>query len=389
MQSITKLIKITLKKVLSHLPSRNVILFESYPVFSDNTRAVYEHLIKKGKEEKYRYIWIDTCRDTYIPEIRNKYTKIISVDRNKIWGKVVYNYFIYQAKVLVSGNIVFKKVKEKQYQLFVSHGTALKDCSAYYHLNDDVDECLSVSPFFVQYDSKNLGISKEKILSYGFPRTDCFFDKKHLDLKSVFPNCDFEKVIMWMPTFRKHKNGEICGSDVIFPVIHDRETAIRVNEFAKERKVLLIILPHFSQEFKYGFLDSLSNIRVIDNDFLLRRGLILYRIIKETDAMLTDYSSVIVDYLLLNKPIGLCFEDYNEYKKNIGFADNAEQIFSCGMRLYTENDLCSFINDVIRGNDILKDKREKVIETLDFRCDGKASERTADHILNILKKTDE
>lgn len=369
---------------MSSVPLEDIILLESYPVFSDNTRMIYEELIRRDKESKYRYIWVDAMRDYYVPHTDHANTTIMQINPDRFVDKLIFNHYLYRAKMIISGNVIFNKTRDGQYHYYVSHGTALKDISRYYHLPSTIDACLSISPFFAKYDAYNLGVDPNKITSYGFPRTDCFFDDRHIDLKKVFYEYSFEKTILWMPTFRKHINGEINASDIEFPIIRNRKMAESINAYALKKGVLLLVLPHFSQKWDYDFLKGHSNIRLIDNNLFLKKNIPLYRIIKETDALLTDYSSVAIDYLLLNRPIGFCHEDIEEYRKNIGFMDYADDLFSCGMQVNCEKELCSFIDDLFRGKDKFSIVRTAIRKQFFGETDGNAGKRVADHIMKVL-----
>lgn len=67
------------------------------------------------------------------------------------------------------------------------------------------------------------------------------------------------------------------------------------------------------------------------------------------DALLTEYSSVFYDYLLCGRPIGLCWEDFEEYNRNVGFTVDIDEALEGCERLYTVDALCAFIADVARG----------------------------------------
>lgn len=382
---MVKKIKSIIKNILCQLPLKNLIVLESYPIFSDNTRIVYEELRRRYAYKDYKFIWIGLNDNEYVPKTKERNTKIIKGNPFTGIGKIICDYYLYRAKIIIIGNLKINKVRDDQILYYLSHGTALKDCSKYYHLPDNIDYCISISSFFKEYDAKNLGVNLEKMKPLGFPRTDCFFDDSHLDLKQLFRDCEFEKTILWMPTFRRHKNGEIIASDLDFPIIHSKQEMINLNNFVKERKLLLIVLPHFSQIYNVECLKDFSNIRVINNNMLLKNNIFLYRIIKETNALLTDYSSIMIDYLMLNKPIGLCWEDYEEYKKNIGFVECANEIFACGVKIYSVNDLYKYIEFVVDDKDVLKSERSALRNNIFDSLDGKSSKRVCDHISSILK----
>jgi len=52
---------------------------------------------------------------------------------------------------------------------------------------------------------------------------------------------------------------------------------------------------------------------------LEKKQIKLYELIGISDGLLSDYSSVAVDYLLLDRPLGYVLADYNIYKEKRGF----------------------------------------------------------------------
>ena len=243
-----------------------------------------------------------------------------------------------------------------------------------------------MSNYYVQYDSYNLNVDKNKVYPFGFPRTDYFFDDNHIDIENLFEKSGISKTVIWMPTYRQHKNGEIEASDIDFPIFHDQSSIIELNNYLLKNKVLLLILPHYAQRKMLLSFDGFSNIIHLDNAYLLKKEIELYQVIKETNALITDYSSIIIDYLLLDKPIGLCFEDYEIYKKKIGFVENAEKVFSAGMKIYSQKDFYIFFDSIIEEEDDNKIIRNTVKEEILEYYDGKSAERTVDFLCEKLKE---
>ena len=93
-----------------------------------------------------------------------------------------------------------------------------------------------------------------------------------------------------------------------------------VNNHLKEKKVIIIIKPHPSQDMSCFNVDDLSNIKVITSPEMAQKNVQLYDILGETDGMLSDYSSVYFDYLLTDKPIGLTCDDIVVYRNKTGFS---------------------------------------------------------------------
>ena len=62
----------------------------------------------------------------------------------------------------------------------------------------------------------------------------------------------------------------------------------------------------------------------------------LYHLLSQTDAMISDYSSVYGDYLLTDKPIGFAFNDLEEYKKSRYIPLSPLEDYMPGMRINTK-----------------------------------------------------
>ena len=99
----------------------------------------------------------------------------------------------------------------------------------------------------------------------------------------------------------------------------------------------------------------------------------------KTDAMITDYSSVFIDYLLLDKPMGFIATDFAEYEQSRGVPfDDFLEILP-GQLIYTLDDFKGFITNVKNSVDLYKQKREKLLPQVHDYTDGKSCERIKDY----------
>lgn len=374
--SMIRILKDEVKHVINHFPLQNLIIFESLPDCTGNTKAVFDELVKRGINKKYFMVW----------RLANTFSR----DHEKIFH-VFYiregfllNFCRCIAKMSISENCFIRKEHEGQYAFCIFHAGAFKRVTDYYTVPEYVDEIVSLSPFLVESDANCFGCKKELLNPLGFPRNDILFDNKP-DLKWLFPGREFNKLIYWMPTFRQHRNKTRIHSSITIPIIHDTEAANIINTVARENNVLVVVKPHFAQDINRIKALNLSNLIFIDDDFLMRNRVANYELLASSDALLTDYSSVYYDYILKDAPIGLCWEDFEEYKIEPGFVLDPEMIMAAGEKIYITEDLCAFIRRIANGEDILKEKR-KELKRLLFPCGAqKSTARVADRVLEILE----
>lgn len=329
---MTKLKDILIKLVLFVLKkckTKNYIVFESQPFYSDNTKFVFDELVKRNVNKKFKMIWI-ADNGTNSKEIHCDNVKII--EGNSFLNSLKKQYAISAAKAVIVSNELLKKINPRK-QLFIdlAHGAALKNCSGHYNL----------------------------------------------------PDC-YDKAVYWMPTYRQHKNGKYNTSSISFPIIYDEKIAERISLKAAEERVLIIIKPHPAQDMSRITKLNLQNIVFIDNEFLSKNRLENYELLRSVDALISDYSSVYYDYLLCDKPIGLCFDDFEEYSSNEGFTVDPDFILAGGEKLYNAQDLCDFIGRIAVNQDILIEKRNEIKKLCHTFCDNKSTQRVTDYILEQL-----
>lgn len=129
---------------------------------------------------------------------------------------------------------------------------------------------------------------------------------------------------------------------------------------------------------------KLRNISLIRNKDLEENEEQLYPILGMTDALITDYSSVFIDYLLLNKPIAFDLNDFDEYNKNRGFLFKEPKKNLTGNYIYNYEDLVVFLNEVLHEEDKFEKERNKIKELYHKYDNFDSSKRITDWMLNEL-----
>ncbi len=376
-----------LKKVFVKLCSlfkQNVILFESSPIYADNTMAVYKYMVENNILPEYKKIWISAL----------PYDKIGKYPTIKVNGHLLtrlkWAFYKTRAKMLIFCNTCFEKVREDQISIYLCHGSKSKNTRGSYEAPKDLDYILIQADMFKEAAKYGYNLSeKTKMITLGYPRNDDLLKENNIDREKLF-GCKFKKLIIWYPTFRQLKNGSDKGkSNTTLPVIDNKASAERLNAFAKEKEVLIVLKPHFSQDVNFIKDNKLSNIRIISDSFFEEKEISSYEMMSLSDALLTDYSSVYYDYLLKDKPIGLVWEDYEEYKKNKGFALDPDVVYSGGEKIYNVEQFCEFVNRTAEEQDILKNERENIKNMSNVYKDAESSKRVCRFIEDLLEGKDD
>ena len=106
-----------------------------------------------------------------------------------------------------------------------------------------------------------------------------------------------------------------------------------------------------------------------------------------TDMLLTDYSSIYVDYLALNRPI--CFLPYDlvQYDKERGLAiDFRKDVDTPGPKLNDMDDLIDYVKNVSLGDDKFREIRKAAQRNFYQYLDGDSCKRVWEFILKLVDK---
>ena len=376
-------IKTILKKMMDIIPLQNKVVLESNPDLSDNTYSLFEKMVEEGYNKKYKFYWLvqEPKQFSYccIPNVRFvKWNPQSAIEKiRKLWT-------LYTAKYIIVCNKYIEKRRSNQVVVALGHGTILKSVKQYQLIGKDCDFTLCPSEFFVDIYCEQLGLSRSQLLISGYPRNDLLFGDA-CALNKIIETHKYRKIIIWMPTFRQQKHTGRVDSDFDFklgiPLIYDEAAMFQVNDLLQKENALMILKPHPAQDMTFIKTKRMSNFLLLDDQMLECAGIKLYQILPNTDALITDYSSIFYDYLLLNKPIGITLDDFKEYNRINGFPFRNVLDVLKGEYMYSLKDLLDFIKRISNEEDLYQEERRKINDKVNQYQEGGYSE----FVLRYLK----
>jgi hypothetical protein len=176
-----------------------------------------------------------------------------------------------------------------------------------------------------------------QFLETGFPRNDLI--TKNAKMKSKI------RRLVYVPTYRKSAKGMVHSDGLLLQnglCLSDGELQ-ELDKFLNAKEIFLDIVAH--PMAKVILPDDLRNISIVVRD---NSESSLYSELGKYDALISDYSSVIIDFLLSNKPIIVFTPDKLEYQETRGlnleiseipatfFADNITTLEKSINKVYQE-----------------------------------------------------
>lgn len=306
---------------------KKIIIFNSYPDYSDNSYAIFKYFVNNNLHMENELIWLTSTANPKViaKKINNEFSlKIKCYKKKSLLG--VLNYLKASEVFFTHGLFSFIKLgKRKKVNLW--HGMPLKKIGYLQKENKGIekftcDYLIATSKIFKSLMSKSFRIEEKKIFLTGQPRNDLFFEKTKFYEKMKINKNDYTKIIMYLPTFRKSIVGQIRNDGKY------NESKLGILEIEKLTKLdkellknnnLMIIKLHPMDVLQEKKFKKLSNVIILKTEDLERIDEQLYPLLGSTDLLITDYSSVWIDYEILGKPIYFAMDDYEEYKSNRGF----------------------------------------------------------------------
>lgn len=218
-----------------------------------------------------------------------------------------------------------------------------------------------------------------RVLITGQPRNDKLFasqDARSLLEKALKISLEpYATLVAYLPTFRCGYEDRVEGQH---PFLQwSAEDIGLLFEFLERRKALMVVKPHPLDEFVFtrAEVPLPKNIKVLTAAELQRSNVDLYEILGAFDALITDYSSVYFDYLLLERPILFMVPDLETYQQVRGFSLEPVDFWMPGPKAGNVADLVRELERLLGDKQYWQRERETVNKLVNSYRDAGSSER--------------
>ena len=344
-----------------------VFLYSANRGIWNNLKALKDYLLSNHYDEKYKIVCgIESSIYAENDKARVKYVSGI----NSIL------YFLRSKHVYYTAGQIPIKPSTNQIVIHLDHGSAnLKRCGALTNINNG-DEFyftyyLAPSEIYIDIICKTYLCRKENVLICGEASTDIMYGGYDL-----YDLGDFNKIILWAPTFRQsdYIGYDDSSEEELLPMFAECDYKELNAQLAKYRFKLIVKI-HPAQDLNRYKELHFSNLFIYSDEEFRSKGYDLYNLMPQIDYMIADYSSVYLQFLLLNRPIAFAIPDYDEYSKKRGFVFDDAKRFMPGEKLQKKEELYEVFAEWSKGIDRYKDERVKVCNLIHKYQDGNNAKR--------------
>ncbi len=242
----------------------------------------------------------------------------------------------------------------------------------------DFDKVIVQSPAF-ELIAEYSGVDKSKLLSLGSPKFDALVNSlENQQVSEYYINKFKDKtVLLWTTNLMKVINGRDNVLDEIEEVFKLIENNSKYGLIYRPHPLELIYIKSKAPECFERYNNLLNYAKIIPN-IVIDTTPSYYEAFKISDALISDRSSVLIEYMATGKPvliydIGLKREYYN---------DNVFDIFANYIVGEDDMTIHKFIELVINKKDNNKQKRLDALKSVIVNADGSCGEK----IHNNIKK---
>lgn len=233
------------------------------------------------------------------------------------------------------------------------------------------------APSVIPCYSEAFNCSEDIIRPLGTPRTDVFFDEGFVEsgkerLKKAIPEIGDRKVILYAPTFRgsspedAHNNKKIDYQKFLDAFGDDYVLLLKFHPFTLKNE-------NFSAKEKELFGDFV---------FMCPPEIGIDTAMCAADILVSDYSSLVFEFSLLNRPMIFFAYDLEEYQNSRDYYFEYTDFVPGPIVKNSDELLEAVLNIVNNGCDAAKISEFK--EKFMSGCDGKSSQRISDFIIKKI-----
>lgn len=245
-----------------------------------------------------------------------------------------------------------------------------------YHIHENYTLASVSGPKALEPFREAFHCQPNAVQALGVPRTDVFFNeqfKKNVrqKVRLMFPKIGNKKIILYAPTYRGRSISEsYINCDLNYSVLKD--------ELSDQYIFLTKFHPLMA---KSGSCES-DRIQGTGFAFDVSKELSAEEALCAADILITDYSSIMFEFLLLERPIISYIYDIDDYIRDRGLYYPYEQL-APGPYVFTQEELIEKLKTVSEWFDVKEIQKRK--DDFMSACDGHSTERIYQHVFGPAK----
>lgn len=317
----------------------NRLCYTSHPDYADNAYQVFRHALQTRSH--LEHVWLLRYDSTLTQRIEQDFQSITRsagttgnrlriANRRSIGG---YRLFLTSRHVFhTHGAYGFSMRSLKRNIVALWHGMPIKCVGLLNHISPNPFPSfgtlhIATSHFFKYIVAHAFGVLPENVLVCQQPRCDALVHERARsyqknEIRQRLQLSGDKKLVLWMPTFRTEFSTLPIDQVTVRSFWDDLDSSqlAALNDAAiASNTVVLIKLHPFDRLNELDIPLHYSSFRLLKSPQWQQLGIQLYDLVAASDALISDVSSVLIDYLVTGRPIGILGLNPATYPRDIAF----------------------------------------------------------------------
>ncbi len=369
--ALTALLRITPKR-------RKKIVVHSVPDFEDGALAVLDELLARGHKP---LVLLERTlpQDPNVSDLAKR--GVTFAEKKSARGRL--HYLMAETVFTTHGPFRMHPPAANQRVVYLGHGEPLAKSAGHWYGDRaraaGATVAIASSTIGKAFRCVQQGLRPQQVLLVGAPRNDRLLQSDRERMRRALADWlpdETSTIFIWLPTFRRSVFGAYDGIDQHTAMPLDLESLQKVDRWLATKRAAILAKPHpLSRSYPAG---AFERIRTIDEAALRSSRLSLCSLLAAADCLITDASSVWVDFLLLGRPLICCFPDLDEYRSTRSLNLEPYDEWFPGPFVTAADELLEELARVVSSVDPYAEKREWLTRALHLHRDGNASPRLLD-----------
>lgn len=368
--NIKHIVSYTLSKFFSSKVNNNLLVFGSTngQAYTGNSKVIFEYLCNHSK---YYCVWITGSEEVYRDLKKKQYRVVLNKNIIKTIKILKAAKYIFISHGF--GDISYIDFSPDSKLIHLAHGISFKKGGHDLESNimpivekimnkklvEHMDILIDSSEETKRHKMSRFGVNSNRIIVTGYPRNDILINHSE-DLESkIKRKLGIEKgydIILYAPTFRDYKYTNPLTEKFLG----------KLEKYLLEAKKYFLYKPH-------PFTENI-NLKQYKNMISIERNVDILDLLIIADILITDYSSVLYDFLLTMKPMIFFATDLDKYTEVRDFYYNYET-FVPGPIVKTGDQLIETLKNFNKLEDKYREKRKSMRDQFNKYHDGRATQR--------------
>lgn len=304
-----------LRSLARIVPKARRAVIRTTPDFDDTTRVVAEECARRGLP-----LTVLTSSD---PGPAPQWFLESGHDVVRAWSITgLWRYL--RARYVMFTHSLYLSPAPAQNQVIVNlwHGMPLKRIGLMrdYVFLPHFTATVATSPSFAEVIARSFDVGDDKVWITGLPRNDILTRPV-----TSIPDLHSRRFVTWLPTYRVDASGAMAPDGDPRGLPNAEQVRSLAERLARHDTLLVVKLHPIAPRDDAAAFDQ-DGVLLIDERWLAERSVSLYELLAGSAALITDYSSVAVDFAVTGRPIVFAQADQDAYLQTRGLVFDPDAI---------------------------------------------------------------